>query len=190
MPSLEKSLIDKSLNQINKTYQDFPVFIESGTFMGETTLLTSTLFINVYSIELDSTLYHKAILKFKDKNNISILFGDTIKILPNILSKEFRNSIFWLDGHNSGPGTAVGEIDFPVLQECEIIDQSFKGKEGLILIDDVRLFGRGHINEIDNSLTTLTIDKIINTFKNKSVINYWLEPSNISENDRLIIYII
>ena len=190
MPSLEKSLIDKCLNQINKIHQDFPVFVESGTFMGETTLLASTIFTNVYSIELDLTLYNNAISLFVDKNNVSILFGDTIKVLPNILSKEFKNSIFWLDGHNSGPGTAVGEIDFPALQECEIIDQYFKGEEGLILIDDVRLFGDGHINQIDNSLTTLTIDKIINTFKNRSVVNYWLEPSSISENDRLIIYII
>ncbi len=189
MPTLEKTLIDNCLNKINKKYQDFPVFIESGTFMGETTLLASTLFTNVYSIELDIDLYNRATSLFKNTNNISILFGDTIKILPNILSKEFTNSIFWIDGHHSGFGTAEGEISFPALQECEIIDQNFKGDEGLILIDDVRLFGIKDYVGTDDSLLTLTIDKILNAFKEKSIINYWLEPSSLAKDDRLIIYV-
>lgn len=189
MPSLEKNLIDDCLSKIDKTYNDFPVFIESGTFMGESTSLASNIFEKVYTIELEPSLYDRAVSLFKEKTNIDTLFGDTIKILPEILIKESRNSIFWLDGHNSGPGTNVGEIDFPALQECEIIDKYFTGNLGLILIDDVRLFGKGHTFQIDDSLMTITIDKIINVFKNKSIINYWLMPSFLDSNDRLIIYI-
>lgn len=189
MPALEKNLIDSCLSQIDKTYSDFPVFIESGTFMGESTNLASNLFEKVYTIELESSLYNRAVSLFKNKSNIDILFGDTIKLLPNILIKESRNSVFWLDGHNSGPGTAVGEIDFPALQECEIIDQYFTGDLGLILIDDVRLFGKGHSAQIDNSLIDLTIDKIITSFKKRSISSCWLADSNLELNDRLILFI-
>ena len=100
-----------------------------------------------------------------------------------------KNDIPFFFFQNSGPGTAVGEIDFPALQECEIIDNQFKGDSGLVLIDDVRLFGVGHSPQIDDSLLTITIDKIINSFKNKKVVNYWILPSCLDPNDRLVIYI-
>ena len=189
MPSLEKNLIDTCLDKINKTYQDFPVFIESGTWMGDTTRLASSLFEKVYTIEIDVPLYNRAEALFKEVSNTSVMYGDTIDILSTILRLEPRNSLFWLDCHNSGPGTSVGKIDFPVLQECSIIDKHFTGNLGLVLIDDVRLFGVGHSVQIDDSLITLTIDKILNTFENKEIIDYWLMPSVLDPTDRLVIYI-
>lgn len=189
MPPLEKNTIDICLEKIKKSYTDFPVFVESGTFMTETTHIVADLFEKVYTIELEPGLYERAVSIFKENPAVDVIFGDTLKILPTILESETRNSIFWLDGHNSGPGTAVGEVDFPALEECEIIDNQYKGEFALVLIDDVRLFGVGHSDEIDDSLVTITVDKIINTFKNKKVIDYWLLPSWLSENDRLVIYI-
>lgn len=189
MPALEKNLIDKCLEKINKNYSDFPIFIESGTYYGETTQLASLLFNKIYSIELDLNLFNKSKELFKNNQNVTILQGDTIKILPKLLSEVNHNTIFWLDGHNSGPGTSVGEIDFPALQECEIIDKMFLGKYGLILIDDVRMFGSGHSAQIDNSLIDISIDKIIKVFKNKSIIDYWVAPSIYDSNDRLIIFL-
>jgi hypothetical protein len=188
MPALEKQLIFDSLNKINKTTDDFKVFIETGTYLGETSQLASDIFNTVYTIEIYEELYNNAQNNFLN-TNVHPILGDSTNILPDLLPKINENIVFWLDGHNSGPGTGVGEVDFPVLQECEIIDKNFKGDLGLILIDDVRLFGVGHRNEIDNSLTTLTIEKILNTFKEKTIIDHWLEPSNLNENDRLIIFI-
>jgi len=189
MPALEKNLIDKCLEKISKKYSDFPIFIESGTYYGETTKLASLLFNKIYSIELDLNLFNKNKELFKNNRNVVILQGDTLKILPQLLIKENSNIIFWLDGHNSGPGTAAGEIDFPALQECEIIDKMFLGKYGLILIDDVRMFGSGHAAQIDNSLIDISIDKIIEVFKNKQIIDYWVAPSIYDSKDRLIILI-
>jgi hypothetical protein len=188
MPALEKQLILDSLNKINKTTNDFKVFIETGTFLGETSQLASDIFSTVYTIEIYEELYNNAQNNFLN-TNVHPILGDSTDMLPNLLSKVNENTVFWLDGHNSGPGTGVGSVDFPVLQECKIIDENFKGDLGLILIDDVRLFGVGHHNEIDDSLITLTVEKILDTFKEKTVINHWLEPSNLSENDRLIIFI-
>ena len=188
MPALEKQLIFDSLDKINKTTDDFKVFIETGTFLGETSELVSSIFDTVYTIEIFEDLYNGAKNKFLD-TNVHVLHGDTIDILPKLLDQVTSNIIFWLDGHNSGPGTGVGIIDFPLLQECEIIDKNFSGNECLLLIDDVRLFGVGHENGIDDSLITLTVDKVIDTFKHKSVINYWLAPSCLSDNDRLIIHL-
>ena len=90
MPSLEKNLIDTCLDKINKTYQDFPVFIESGTWMGDTTRLASSLFEKVYTIEIDVPLYNRAEALFKEVSNTSVMYGDTIDILSTILRLEPR----------------------------------------------------------------------------------------------------
>jgi len=188
MPALEKQLILDGLNKINKTADDFKIFIETGTFMGETSELMSNIFDTVYTIEVYEELYNNAQNKFLN-TNVHPILGDSTNILPSLLPELKENIVFWLDGHNSGPGTGVGTTDFPVLQECNIIDQNFKGDLGLILIDDVRLFGVGHANEIDDSLKLVSVESILNTFKNKKIIDYWFCDSICASNDRLILYI-
>lgn len=100
MPALEKHLIDKCLERINKNYSDFPVFIESGTYYGETTKLASLLFNKTYSIELDLNLFNRAKQLFENNQNIKIIQGDTLKVLPQLLYQEDKNIIFCYDSND------------------------------------------------------------------------------------------
>lgn len=190
MPSLEQNLIYKSFKDFSKNLKDFEVFIETGTFMGDTSKTASDIFKKVYTIEVHESLYKQAIRRFENTNVLPI-FGDSIIQLP-ILLQELNNSniFFWLDGHNSGPGTGIGQIDFPLLSECIAIDNYFNGKECLILIDDVRLFGKGHTNEIDDSLKTITVNQVLNIFKKRTINSYRYYDSEICLNDRLMLHII
>lgn len=189
MPSLEQSLIYQALRDISRSIEDFELFIETGTLVGETSAMASTIFKQVYTIEVYEPLYCAALERFKN-SNVTPMHGDSISTLPLLLDSTNKSTIFWLDGHNSGPGTGVGQIDFPLLAECTAIDNHFTGKEALILIDDVRLFGKGHSAEIDNSLKSLTVQQVLEVFKKRSISRYAHYDSELAPDDRLAIHIV
>lgn len=119
------------------------VFIETGTFSGDTVEAIRTKFDKIYSIELDKTLYEKAKKRFEGLANVKILHGDSASVLPEIL-KEFPGpAVFWLDGHYSGEGTAKAGVETPIFQELKAIF-SHPNKNHLILIDDARCFDGTH----------------------------------------------
>ena len=188
MPALEQNILHTSIKDISKSLDAFDVFIETGTLHGETSRMASHLFKKVYTIEVYEPLYQKAYTSFQN-TNVEVILGDSTLQLPTLLPKIDSNIVFWLDGHNSGPGTGVGAIDFPLLEECRIIDSYFKGEEALILVDDVRLFGVGHSVGIDDSLKTITVDQVLNSFSKRSVISYHYYDSSFSLQDRLAIHI-
>lgn len=115
------------------------IFIETGTYLGEMVNATRKIFKKIYSIELDDELYKNAKKKFSKYNHISIIQGDSSKILPTILSKIKQPCLFWLDAHYSGGITAKGEFETPIMQELNYILNSSKYNH-VILIDDARLF--------------------------------------------------
>jgi hypothetical protein len=49
------------------------------------------------------------------------------------------NILYWLDGHYSGEGTAIGESVSPIHRELGIIRERYR-KGDCILIDDARMF--------------------------------------------------
>jgi hypothetical protein len=188
MPNLQKENIIDWMAEIDTTPNDFPVFIETGTFLGETTEMAASIFRKVYTIEVDSNLYNNA-LGILPQLGIHTLYGDSLKVFPKILPNISDNIVFWLDGHYSGYGTGHGEYDFPALYECELIDKYLQSNQAFIMIDDVRLFGDGHPEQVDDSLVTITIDKILSSFSKRKVIRYCLKPSELADVDRLLIHI-
>lgn len=187
MPSLEPSLVEKSIQRIEKLLTDFPVFIETGTFQGESSRAMSSLFPEVYTIEVDSDLYQKALHSFNG-TNVVVLEGDSISVLKTLLPTVEKNTIFWLDGHYSGPGTGRGQQEFPLLEECRIIDSEFRGQEALILIDDMRLLGWKEIGD-DGTLAATNIVTILKSFTKRNLLDHWYADSSIAEGDRLILHI-
>jgi hypothetical protein len=114
------------------------VFIESGTYLGDMVNAVRKTFERIYSIELDSQLYQKAKAQFSNSAHISIFFGDSSKVMPEILKHITEPCLFWLDGHYSA-GITRGEKETPVLQELEYIF-SHPNKNHVVLIDDARCF--------------------------------------------------
>ena len=140
------------------------IFVETGTYKGDTLFSLQNCFDKLYSIELDQKLYEKAKERFADAKKIKIIQGDSSKILPVLLSEINEKTLFWLDAHYSGGVTARGEKETPVREELEAI-ANHRIKDHVILIDDARAFGRSddypNIEEIQAFCT--------NTFRNHMV---------------------
>lgn len=128
----------KTIRNYVKKYK-IKTFIETGTYEGKMIEAVKKNFENIYSIELDKTLYEKARIKFENEKHIKIIQGDSGEILKKVLEDIKESCLFWLDGHYSGGTTAKGNSETPIYKELETIF-SHKIKNHIILIDDARLF--------------------------------------------------
>lgn len=135
------------LLEISRKFIDAKIFIETGTFLGDTIDFLKKNFTKLYSIELSEDLAEKAKKRFQNSTNISIIQGNSSVELSNILREINETCIFWLDGHYSSEfwvgkefiRTAKGEKNTPIMEELlQIINH--KVKSHIILIDDARCF--------------------------------------------------
>lgn len=115
-------------------------FVETGTYLGETTAAMAGAYARVHTIEIDRELYSNAIHRFSGRPSIFCYQGDSAAVLPMVVNNLLGPAVFWLDGHYSGPRTGrASDYDTPIIAELETIFKSSKS-EHLILIDDARLF--------------------------------------------------
>jgi hypothetical protein len=122
------------------------IFIETGTFMGDTIQSLLYEFKFLYSIELSEELAGRAKERFTQNNNVKIVNGSSDIELGDILNGLTEPALFWLDGHYSGEfmhndefvRTAKGTLNTPVVKELELILSA--DPVHIILIDDARLF--------------------------------------------------
>ncbi len=143
-------------------YQDkyqYKVLVETGTYMGDMVEAQKKRFRKIYSIELGIDLFDKATKRFKNDKNVTIVQGDSGKVLPDIMLKLNEPAIFWLDGHYSAGITARGDKDCPIFEELDAIF-SKKNFDHILLIDDARCF----IGEGDYP----TIEELTNYVRNKN----------------------
>lgn len=115
------------------------LFVETGTFLGETTLAMASLFDRCWTVEIDKALYEQALARFKDHGNIKALQGDSQHLIDDILSEIEKPAIFWLDGHYSRSNTGRGVVDTPIVKELTRIFEHPIDRH-VILIDDARDF--------------------------------------------------
>jgi hypothetical protein len=101
---------------------------------------TKKTFDRIYSIELDENLYETARHRFSESRSITIVKGDSGRVLPELLKIIESPCLFWLDAHYcSGGATSGGELVTPIMKELEcILNHSIKNH--VILIDDASLF--------------------------------------------------
>lgn len=119
------------------------IFVETGTFMGDTVYIMSKLAERIYSIELDPSLAAAAQKRFSQNSRINILQGDSGDLIPSVLRGLSEPAVFWLDGHYSGDITAKTDRETPIFQELQAIFSS-PIKNHLILIDDAHCFNGTH----------------------------------------------
>jgi hypothetical protein len=139
----------QTLRHYARTY-GLTVLVETGTYLGDMVYAMRNDYTHIYSIELDHSLYLKALRRFAGNSRITIIEGDSANVLPSLVPQIQKPVLFWLDGHYSGGNTAKGELDTPVLKELNAI--FFLCKQPFaILIDDARLFtGEGHYPKLEN----------------------------------------
>ena len=114
-------------------------FVETGTYLGDSTAVAAELFDEVHSIELSKELAARAADRFGSAPRVHIYNGDSAEHLPEILKGLARPTLFWLDGHYSSGITAKGRLNTPILDELRFI-HALGPKGSVLLIDDLRLF--------------------------------------------------
>jgi hypothetical protein len=115
------------------------VFVETGTFAGEMIDAVLGRFDRIYSIELDDRWHARAIERFRARSEVTLLHGDSGQRLPEVLAQVAEPALFWLDAHYSGPITARGLLDSPIVQELDAI-AAHPIRNHVVLIDDMRDF--------------------------------------------------
>ena len=151
--------------------------IETGTYLGQTIDDLEPGFDSIYSIELDKKLYLNAKKMFLTNKKINILQGDSSKLLPNIISKIKKPSLFWLDAHYSKGITARGKKETPILDELNSISKS-KIKNHVILIDDARKFNGSNGYPSINDVKRFVYNKFTNYKINSSMDIVRIYPKN------------
>ncbi len=117
------------------------VFIETGTFRGETAARCAAVFDQVITVELDDGLAASATRRLHVYKNIRVLQGDALLMLPKIFQDPSVHDAFvFLDGHFSGPGTACGDSPEPAADELAVLSR-FQDRIKVIVVDDFRCFG-------------------------------------------------
>lgn len=149
-------------------------FIETGTFRGAMVQAAKDVFKQVYSIELDPTLYIEARQKFESFPNVHIVNGNSADILKHLCGVIQEPTLFWLDAHYSGEGTARGEEDTPILDELHAIGR--RSQADVILIDDARLFGMYDWPTLEEIQMVARLDKRIMTVEDNII---RLEPKSL-----------
>ena len=121
------------------------IWIETGTYLGDTTYFLSQDAKFVYSIEPEPTLFRDAEARFKNNKNIKIINGLSEEVLPRILPDIEGEVNFWLDGHDSGGATHRGPQETPIIDELKCISRyRINLTKMVVFIDDVRLFTPSH----------------------------------------------
>ncbi len=154
------------------------VFIETGTWKGDTTLSASKLFTDVHSIELGKKIYEKARKRFAKIKNVKLYLGDSKDLMPTMIENASGSGrmLFWLDGHYSGSHTALGELSTPIMVELQAIKDSGI-RDAVLLIDDVCCF---------QPITNPAADSLIHGYPSISVLKEAI--LDVNENYKFLIY--
>jgi len=136
-PNFVKKRILKSFSFGNATW------VETGTYLGETTLALGKHAKRVVSLEPALPLFKFSKKRLASHKNIEILNGSSEELFLGILSKLSGPTCFWLDGHASGDVTFQGKTETPVVFELDSI-KKFRNnwKDLTVCVDDVRCFSQ------------------------------------------------
>lgn len=116
------------------------VFVETGTFLGDTTWAFRKRFRRIHTIEVEPSLAALARQRFAKQTHIEVIEGDSSQVLEELCDRIDRPCLFYLDGHYSGGITGMGEVECPILAEIDAIFERTRAPFRIV-IDDARLFG-------------------------------------------------
>ena len=135
------------------------IWIETGTYLGETTAFLQESSRHVYTFEPEPTLFSRALSFFSKKTNVTVINSTSEKGFPKLLPEIFGEVNFWLDGHFSSGITYQGENDTPVLDELNNIENFRQNFTKLsVFIDDIRCFGSEDPNYANYPSLNLIVD--------------------------------
>src|SRR5262249_54408993 len=111
------------------------IFVETGTYVGDTTAALAPAFAECFTIEMSPELYARASARFSSSPLIHCMLGDSADVLPHIVGRLKEPALFWLDAHASG-GDTIDTGKGPILTELAAIHSGTL--KHVTLIDDAR----------------------------------------------------
>lgn len=125
---------------LKKTLPSLDIFVETGTFKGDTVALVKSFFQEIITIELAEEYYHLSRLRFYDDAKVKVIQGDSaqqLKKCQNYLAS--KSVLYWLDAH-----WCVAESIAGVMSQCPLLSELVAiarlNNDSVIIIDDARLF--------------------------------------------------
>jgi hypothetical protein len=121
------------------------LFIETGTYLGETAEFFRRRGHEVVTIEVHKPLYDHIAPRLTQLG-VTALHGDSGVILDNVMKHVGNRTVFfWLDGHYSGGITGKAtSYETPIRMELQAIANFIRTRPStkpIIAIDDARCFG-------------------------------------------------
>ncbi len=132
--------IDIKLVETLKKVLSLDIFVETGTFEGDTIEKVKDLFNEIHSVELSEEYYNRVRKRFKSFDNIHLYLDSSENFLKKIrpILKE-KSVLYWLDAHWCVADRTAGEkSQCPLLEELTSI--KVLNEKSTIIIDDARLF--------------------------------------------------
>ena len=124
-------------------YNHIQNFVETGFYKGDTSMVASSIFKNVYSVEICEQLYNQfnSSLHEKQIKNVKTYLGDSLEKLSEIVDNvQDEDCVFYIDAHISGGDSGWnGKDRVPVFEELDII-LSTSSLRNVFIINDVRLW--------------------------------------------------
>lgn len=164
-----------------KNKYNIDTVIETGTYKGNTTVLFSSIFDHVYTIEVSDTYYKEVSTKLAQYKNIKCIMGSSQTVLKRILPglKEKR-ILFFLDAH--------WQSFWPLRHEIATIAKTHRDNS-VIIIDDIKVPGREEIpfdkygdNECSLEYVKKELDKAYSSYS-----YYYLIPENYDNKAKLVV---
>jgi predicted O-methyltransferase YrrM len=165
--------------KLKKDYKISTV-VETGTFVGNSTLAFSYIFDQVHTIEKVMKHYDNAVINFSSYSNVTVHQGSSEAVLKNILPSLASTTIlFYLDAH--------WEKYFPLLDELEEISKTHKDN-CIIVIDDIKVPGRKELRycragkeECSYAYVKDNLDKVFTAYD-----AYYLIPKNAKSRAKFV----
>jgi hypothetical protein len=128
-------------------------WIETGTYLGDTTSQLAMIAKKVISIEPQAELSVFASTRLRRKKNVEVINATSESCIAKVLEGVSGSTCFWLDGHYSGDVTFKGTEVSPISAELSAISGYLKRNKVVVLIDDFRLFVNSEATGYPSHLT-------------------------------------
>lgn len=132
--------LDIGLVKVLKSAITLDVFVETGTFKGDTIENVKEYFTEIHSVELSEEYFLFSKNRFKDNKTIKLYLDNSPVFLEKLNPSISKKSVlYWLDAHWCVADKAAGEkSQCPLLEEIKAINSL--NDQSVIIIDDARLF--------------------------------------------------
>lgn len=147
------TFMKEKVKSIIKEY-GIELVIEGGTYLGGTARQFAQMAPQVVTIEIDDKNYERASILLKSLDNVELIHGSTVDVLPKLLKKHKNKKIlWWSDAHWLEHN--------PMIKEMRIIAKS--GIRPVMAIHDFKVPGRPDLG--------------FDTYKDIVYEWSWIEPS-------------